>query len=121
MSEIAEEKNDDIKNWYVYESYQVAIALYRQSTETGFVYNVHLSHVLELDEDEHPDKVISIITDKYGDNVIDLIKETTSSIAPLFDAIGDEVIVWDDCDEILETYSLNEMFKEKSVIISLKA
>lgn len=118
---MSEEVNDDIKNWHVYESYQVAIDAYRYPTDSGYVYNIHLSHILELDENEEPYKVISIITDSFGDNVEDLIKEAAKNIAPLFETIGDDVTVWDELGEIVTTYSLNELFKEKSVIISIKA
>jgi hypothetical protein len=43
---MSEEVNDDIKNWYVYESFQVAIDVYQHTTEAGYVYNIHISHIL---------------------------------------------------------------------------
>ena len=118
---MSEEVNDDIKNWYVYESFQVAIDAYQHTTEAGYVYNIHISHILELDEDEQPYKVITIMTDSYGDDAVELIKNTVKGLAPLFEAIGDDVIVWDEYGEVITTYSLNELFKEKSVIISMQA
>jgi hypothetical protein len=123
MSEIEKETNDDIKNWYVYDSYQVAIDVYRHHTDAGYVYNPHISHVLEVDEDSNPSnptKVISIVTDLWEPDLIESIKLTANSLDILFDSICDEVNVYDEEIEVLEVYSLNELMK-KSVIISLKA
>ena len=120
MSELVGENIDDIKNWYVYDSYQVAIDVYRHHTDAGYVYNPHISHVLEVDKDSNPTKVISIVTDLWEPDLIESIKLTANSLDVLFDSICDEVNVYDEEIEVLEVYSLNELMK-KSVIISLKA
>lgn len=104
-------KDDSIENWSVWMPYCSIFLI--KNVEDG-IYNSGINHHLDLDEESEQEKVVSMMTQIWSEDPLEVIRMTAGPIIELYDDVFDDVYVMDmnTGDLVEEEYTVGESFED---------
>ena len=107
---MSKKKPVKIPSWCMFGTHSVSIDAHKVELEDETIYQVSLTFMLddgeEVSEDPDQQKVITIFTDRFVEDIEDELREAVRDIANVFDGILRQVHVFNQEGEVLESIDL---------------
>jgi|ERR1700747_1395228 len=101
---------DTISNWTMFGVYATVIDIWKHTNDGEEIYNSTISFMLDDGTEDEDDKCVTVSTEVWGDDEIDVIKQTALSISGLFE-VSANIILWDnETSTKIGEYNLNDIF-----------
>lgn len=109
-----------IPNWTMFGAKAVSIEVSKQMIDNHLLYNPQLSFFLHDGSDSDEQRVVTIFTDVYSDDLNSAIMQCVYHVDGLFDSISNTVFVFDG-DDVEQEIKLDELFAKIQQDTSVKS